>query len=268
MEKSGTMHEEKVLTLVRELVSVLGSQNEGEGQGQGLCGSSQTSGIKEDFVKEATLSAQGIVDAQAETKLWHILADQEIKPAKVASVFSRALSSDVLTRKVRLDLAKLYSSLLAMSGAPALGLFDEIAWSCTIASVRTLFAKDRTSVCILSNLCKAISGRLNLNPFESSVTMTIETLAPLSREIKCIDEESDEITIEISDIWRESLDMLYRFLEFMVKPSQGCRKSATVTLMRSIQPVLLLNVSNRKAPTKVKVWLRKRALDFLKIFAK
>ena len=262
------METSKVLALVRELVS---SSLDEEERGQGERAQSK---LGVDVIRGAAEEAQVVVNKGEETKLlWHNLAEEGIKPAKVASSYARVLSGNVLSRECRLSLAHLYSALLAMKDAPALGLFDEIAWSCTIANVRTCFAGDKTCVAILKNLSRAVSERLNLNSFESSVTTTIETLTPLSREIKSVaDEEegnNDNVNMmKISDLWRESLDALYDFLECIVKPVHGFRRSTTVALMRSIQPVLLLNVSNRKAPAKVKSFLRKRALDFLKKFAR
>ena len=201
--------------------------------------------------------------------IWDALAAEGVKPAVVARGLSRALSLGPGGR-ARLELSRFYAALLALEGSPALGLFDEIAWSCAVASARTHFAADESSKLVLENLTAAVTGRLNLNAFDGTVTTTVETLAPLTREIRCKSVSDDgQIEVEVTALWTESLRALYALLRGLVVAEGGeARKSGCVALMRSMQPVLALEVSNRKAPNKVKQWLNAEALEFLRDFAR
>ena len=263
-----TAKESVVISLIRSLIQTPQFQPPGAEKGEERHANSATN-FAENEAHQGAEAAHELERQGLQTSIWHGLAEEGVKPAIVARAFSVALSSSGLTRKGKLETASFYASLLAMKGTPVLGLFDEIAWSCTISIVRHFFAEEKRCTLILENLSKAVTESTNLKTFETSITTTVETLAPLSREIKLkVDDESGEcIEVEVTDLWKESLSALYKFLNVVVKPKQGFRRSSAVVLMRSIQPVLVLSVSDRRAPTKMKFWLREAAIDFLKVFA-
>ncbi|QDZ17596.1 subunit D3 of condensin-2 complex [Chloropicon primus] len=259
--ESGRTREEegRVMELIRKVA----------GGGEGPTNAAEKSGwfTEREAFEGAESAGRLVARAGGEVGLWGVLAAEGVKPASIARGFSSALSSGPGGR-ARLELSRFYAALLALDGSPAQGLFEEIAWSCAIASVRTHFAAEGGSVEVLENLTKAISERLNLNAFESTITTTIEALAPLSREVhaKSVSEDGS-IEVEITGLWEKSLLALFRFLVAVVKSGEGIRSSSAVVLMRSLQPVLALEVSNRKAPTKVKQWLRQGTLGFLRGFS-
>ena len=162
--------------------------------------------------------------------IWDALAAEGVKPAVVARGLSRALSLGPGGR-ARLELSRFYAALLALEGSPALGLFDEIAWSCAVASARTHFAADESSKLVLENLTAAVTGRLNLNAFDGTVTTTVETLAPLTREIRCKSVSDDgQIEVEVTALWTESLRALYALLRASSSPREGRQESRAASL--------------------------------------
>ena len=257
--------ERRVVDLVRKLSDLASGPAEAGGN------PTTTNLITECEAFEGTEAARKISIASRGATLWHTLASEGLKPANIARGFSLALSSPAQGSRARLGVSGFYAGLLAMDGSPALGLFDEIAWSCVVGSIRTHFATEEGCVLVLGDLTKAVTERLSLNAFESSVTTTLETLTPLSREIRSKPVgDGDAIEVEVTEAWKESLAALYEFLFALVgaQSSGPIRRSSAVVLMRTIQPLLLLNVSNRRAPTKAKAWLRQVGLEFLEKFAR
>ena len=202
--------------------------------------------------------------------LWQLLAKEGINPGIIKKLFVDLLSKSIESdRKFKLDVAAFYVALLALPNSPASGLFDEVAWSCTISLVCTLFAKEKRATCIMENMCTSLQSRLTLTSFPSTVTTSIERLAPLTREIVCIDNESQGLTcLEKNEEWRRAVSSLYKLLQNLNHPRNTYFRQACVVLMRSIQPVLSLQVNSKKALLKTKLQLREYALSFLNDFVK
>ena len=195
--------------------------------------------------------------------LWRKLARKDVRPLVVAQMLGGLITAHGEdSRESRLAAARMYAALIAARGSPALGLFDEVTWASTMAVVRTSFHADREGArACLENLGCALGSRLSLATFKGSVSTTLETVVPLTYDLGA---KEEDWRIEA---WRASYDALYAFLAALAAPGNCLAKAEYVVLMRSIQPTLNFQFTNKKAPQELRLWLRVRALRFLRELA-